>query len=84
MTNYADATNTMENLTQVAIGSGGTMTESVARGIEIGALQAQVYATLALVDAQREATEWGKEQITIMRDQQAQFLADLKAQLDDQ
>lgn len=66
MSNYDKAIDTMENL---------------GRGVELGALQAQVWATLALVDAQREATEWGKEQIVIMRDQQTQFLADLKSQL---
>jgi len=44
---------------------------------------AQVHATLALVDAQREATEWGKEQVLLMVKQQQDFIAEIKAQLDE-
>ena len=46
-------------------------------------LAAQAHATLALVEAQREATAWAKEQVISMRQQQEQFLADLKEHFDE-
>lgn len=39
---------------------------------------AQVHATLALAEAQREATAWGKQQVIQLREEQAQFTEDIK------
>lgn len=40
--------------------------------------RAQVFATLALVDAQAEATAWGKQQLVEARQQQTDFQEDIK------
>lgn len=69
MSNYDDS---LEQLGEAADALIGSELESYHLN------KAQVYATLALVDAQREATAWGKEQMVQMRTEQTDFMNEVK------
>lgn len=65
-----------------------TAKNRIERGTTGAIAEAQVHATLAVVEAlneliavQREATAWAKEQIVVMRQAQEDFLAEIRTEL---
>lgn len=75
MSHYDEAMEQLESATDASI---GTPLEAYHLG------KAQVLATLALVDAQREATAWGKEQVISARKEQTEFIAEIRHALDEE
>lgn len=67
--NYDKALERLEQASTVGVGSPMEHTHLAT---------AQILATLALVDAQAEATDWGKKQVLLARKEQTEFIAEVK------
>lgn len=75
MSHYDDADLLLVVADKIIEANEGGVTSEQARALELYLLQAQVRATLALVDVQREATEHAKTVVDDMRTKQEEFQA---------